>query len=296
MTYPTPTFASESIVGVAFASLPSASSVTPGTIQYVSDTGNNSNGSMWFSDGTTWRPVAGSVPILQFAVPVGIPSSGTVGSNGALTLTTALSTTYGPSGSAPVAGAYFYFPASAVYSSSPAGFYWTVMTSTTAGTVYNNTISAGLPTPPASPTPIVGTGAAYTQTTGSLLTPVGISLAGGAMALNGALDGDYTWLSNSSANNKSARWQYGGQYIINPTNSGSNDDVRGVFRMQNRGVANAQVGFAVGNIQGLGTDSGTPSYFSVNSAAAQSITLGLVIFTATDWVIVESASIRLIGS
>lgn len=74
------------------------------------------------------------------AVPVGIPPSGSITSNGTdsiITLGTALSEIYGPTGVSP--GIYLYLPAGALYAGSPAGCYWSVFTSTTVGTVYLNT-------------------------------------------------------------------------------------------------------------------------------------------------------------
>lgn len=90
--------------------------------------------------------------------PWALAQSGTVGSNGALTLGTVMLTVYS-------SGIWLYFPANAVYASSPAGWYWAVMSSTTAGTVYANYSADGAATlyPPTTPTPLVGTtGAAYT--------------------------------------------------------------------------------------------------------------------------------------
>lgn len=52
----------------------------------------------------------------QSAVPVGIAPSGTMGANGSVTLGTALSVVYS-------VGVFLYYPASAAYTASAAGFY-----------------------------------------------------------------------------------------------------------------------------------------------------------------------------
>lgn len=101
--------------------------------------------------------------VYQSKAAIGLPSSGTIGNNGALTLSgNQISTTFS-------SGAWFHFPANAVYSGSPAGFYWTRMSSSTAGVVYSNYTSDITQTrnPPATETPLSGTtGSSYTGFTG----------------------------------------------------------------------------------------------------------------------------------
>lgn len=97
--------------------------------------------------------------------PVGIANSGSIGANGALTLGNPIYSSF-----VPTEGVWLYFPAEAVYSGSPAGFYWTKFSTDSLGTVYANyTASAtGTGAPPAVLTPLSGTtGAAYTGWTGS---------------------------------------------------------------------------------------------------------------------------------
>ena len=112
--------------------------------------------------------------ILQANVPVFVPSSGIMANNGAITLTTALDTTY--------ANCYLYLPANAIEAGSAAGLYFAQMSSTTVGTVYNNTYTSGKHAIPSSPTAFVTTGpGAYTQTTGSDITLLLTTLSGGAI-------------------------------------------------------------------------------------------------------------------
>jgi hypothetical protein len=106
--------------------------------------------------------VAASVSssLLTCGIPVGIPSSGSIGANGALSNIAAFPTTFNNP------GVFLYFPVGAVYAGSAAGFYWTVMSSTTAGTVYDNILVVSAPAIPASPTAVVSAGpGVYTQTT-----------------------------------------------------------------------------------------------------------------------------------
>ena len=135
--------------------------------------------------------------VLQSAVPVGIPSSGSVGANGALTLTTAFLETYSD-------GVWLFFPANAVYAGSQAGSYWVVMTTTSAGTIYNNKlVLPGSDHPPATPTPIVAAGpGAYTQSTGLNITQRSVTVPGGTLGANGVLSYRSALRHNSSATGK----------------------------------------------------------------------------------------------
>ena len=104
--------------------------------------------------------LGGIIPFSRSSTPMILQSSGTVGANGALSNITALPETYS-------GGAYLHFPAGRLFAGSTAGLYWTVMTSTTAGTVFNNRYISGEPLPPPSLTPIVSSSmGAYTQVTG----------------------------------------------------------------------------------------------------------------------------------
>lgn len=112
--------------------------------------------------GTEHEIIRSPVKVLYASqAPIILPPSGTIGSNGTLTI----------SGDNPFAyyytsGAWMYFPANAVYSSSPAGFYWVIMSSPTAGVVYANYATGstdGTAYPPTAATPLSGTtGAEYT--------------------------------------------------------------------------------------------------------------------------------------
>jgi len=135
--------------------------------------------------------------VLQSAIPVGIPSSGSVAANGALTLTTAFLETYGD-------GLWLFFPANAVYAGSQAGSYWVVMTTTSAGTIYDNKlVFPGSDHPPTTPTPIVAAGpGAYVQSTGVSITQRSATVPGGTLGAHGVLSYRSTLRHNSSATAK----------------------------------------------------------------------------------------------
>lgn len=107
---------------------------------------------------------------LSGAIPIIIPNSSTVATNGNITVT-ALPTTY--------AGAWVYLPADAIVDGE-AGFYWTTFSSTTAGSVKTNYID---PTeefipyvPSGTITTAVGSNSAYVTPTDTDIEMVNISL------------------------------------------------------------------------------------------------------------------------
>lgn len=141
--------------------------------------------------------------LLSSGIPVGRPPRGSIGVNGALTLDIALNITYS-------GGIYLHFPANAVYSGSVAGFYWTVMTSTTAGTVYDEMLGSAFPTEiPTSPTAVVSASVgAYTPST-SALTVGTVVVPGGLMGKNGSLRISSSWSQSSSAASKTHSIYFG---------------------------------------------------------------------------------------
>lgn len=104
-------------------------------------------------------------------VPVIIPNSSTVATNGGITVT-ALPTTYS-------GGAWVYLPAGAVVDGS-AGYYWTVFSSTTAGSVKTNYIDPTADFLPYIPTgtltTAVGSNASYTTPAATDINMLNIAL------------------------------------------------------------------------------------------------------------------------
>lgn len=73
--------------------------------------------------------------------PFFVAPTGSVAANGAVTLGTALPTTYS-------GGVWLYFPAGAAFAGSVAGWYFTVMSSATVGQIYNVNYVSGQPVNP----------------------------------------------------------------------------------------------------------------------------------------------------
>jgi hypothetical protein len=169
----------------------------------------------------------------QSAVPF-VLTSGSMGNNGALTLTTAVATAY--------PNAYIYMPAGAISAGSAAGWYYAVFSTTTAATVYNNTYTSGSPTIPSSPAAFSTTGpGAFTFSTASEYVGISLPVPGGALDANGSLEIQYTATANNSANPKYARAYINNSALLSGATAFTTQGV-GRFNcvFANRGVVNAQ--------------------------------------------------------
>jgi hypothetical protein len=169
------------------------SGLTSGRIPYSGSGGLLQDSTNLTFDGTNLtvngkiKQVSGSsVPYTLFStgIPFIIVSSGSMGNNGALTITGAVASIY--------PNAYVYLPSGAISSGSAAGYYYAVFSSTTAATVYNNTYTpgSGVPTVPASPTAFSTTGpGAYTQSA-SPPNPFSVVIPANALSINGKIEID----------------------------------------------------------------------------------------------------------
>jgi hypothetical protein len=126
----------------------------------------------------------GTLSTLAFSgIPMIVPSNGTVATNGAITLVTALPAVF--------PAAWVYLPAGAV-AGGAAGVYYATFSSTTVGTVYTafatpQTTVPWSPYIPAGPVAATGSNAAYTQITGGDIILVNALLPGGSLGNNGLL-------------------------------------------------------------------------------------------------------------
>ena len=218
--------------------------------------------------------------IAQCGVPLILQSSGTVGANGALSGIVALPFAY--------AACYMYFVAGAVYAGSTAGWYYAVMSSTTAATVYNDRYTSGAPAIPATPTPIVAAGpGAYTQATGTI-TALSVTIPGGAMGPHGRLRVSQMGGCISNGGNKVVEAYFGGSVFASYTFTTSAG-----YRAQHD-ICNLAAATNIGNyyvgIGGLAVDWKRQS---VNTAVDQVLTLTLKIaVAATDYASIESATVE----
>jgi hypothetical protein len=219
--------------------------------------------------------------IFQWAIPVINAPTGTMANNGAITLGTALSTTY--------ANCYLLLPAGAIATGVPAAaaILFCQMSSATVGTVFNNTYTSGVPTIPGAPVAFATTGpGAYTGVTGANNGP-SISIPGNSFGPNGSMYYEATWQYNNSAGTKALTVTFGGSTIFNQ--SGTTSVCCAIKKnLQNRGITNAQVSSDTGGQPGTGVgEAGVPTLTLVDTTANQNL---IVVFnqnTATDFTVLD---------
>jgi hypothetical protein len=217
-------------------------------------------------------------------VPLIIPSSGSFSTNGAVTLTTALNTTF--------ASAYLRFPAGAICASSAAGLYYTVMSSTTVGTVYTNTYTSGRPSIPASPTAYTcGTApGAYAQST-TAITLATVSVPANIMGVYGGIGVNENWGYANSSSTKTLNTTFGGSNILNftPTTSAAAEWKTWLF---NVGSASIQTATPAG-LGGFGTINGNNRHLTIDTTTAQNVVFTGTLASASDFIVLERFIVRL---
>ena len=227
--------------------------------------------------------------IAKSAIPFINISSGSIGNNGALSGVTALGRTFSN-------GAYCYFPANAIAAGVSAGWYWTVFSSTTAGTIYNSTYTSGVP--------VIGTTTAFSTTGPGAYTGDTTALAGpstsipaGAIGANGSLRVGGHLSVNNTAGTKQAAAKYSGAAGTTIYATGANASVTGVrmdFDTHNVGLTGAQItsgGYfnTSGGIAAVG-----PTASAIDTTAATTLVWQLQKNTATDNMILETYRVELL--
>jgi hypothetical protein len=222
----------------------------------------------------------------QCGIPFIVCATGTMGNNGAMTLGTALTTTYS-------GGGYFWVPAGAVAAGVPAAatWYYGVASSTTAVTLFNNTYSSGIPTIPSSPTAFVTTGpGAFAGDTAIISGPT-ITLTAGALGPNGALELEVMYAATNNANTKTANATVG---AATPLNQSLSVDItqRAMAEFRNAGSQSINKGFAVG-LTGAGTVRQTAqTWTAIDTSAAATVIVKAGHSTATDNIVIEGWKMR----
>lgn len=223
----------------------------------------------------------------QSAIPVGIPSGGTMDANGRVTFTMALPLAY-------TTGIYLYFPSAAVYAASAAGFYYVVMdnASQTVGTVYNNIYVPGV-TPlaiPATPAPITLAGPGAFTGSQLAIAVAAATIPGSSLGKNGRIDFQFYGSNNNTAGqNKIFTLHFGGQQLHSQAQTTAVNLAVARFVMANRGREDRQVS---SNTATNGTSSAAPLQFSVDTTVDQLVEIRLQhSSSATDVIMLECACI-----
>lgn len=221
----------------------------------------------------------------QSHIPFVYPSSGTMGNNGAFSAIAAVGTAY--------PNAYCYFPANAIAAGVAAGWRYCSFSSTTAGTVFNNSYTSGTPTIPASPTSFATTGpGAYTQTTSTFISAYNFTIPGNYIGPNGTVIMSSYGYGTSSANNKNQLWQFGGSFNFSQlTNTSAGRVEAAETGFQNMGVTNRQGLAAVRQDTVL---TGSSIYGTIDTTVPQGITQFFNDTSAADTNVMEYADIELL--
>lgn len=209
--------------------------------------------------------------LAQGAVPMGIANSGTIATNGTVTLGTALNTTYS-------GGIWLYFPSTA-FASGSAGFYWTVMSSTTVGVVYTSQTSN---------TPVTGSNSAYTGDT-TARTAVTVTVPGGAMGPNGSLRLSAGCQTNNSAGTKTVAALFGASQIIGTTGTTNVAfSINGITTNRNNQALQRT------SVYSQLTPTSQGAYTAIDTTTSQSITIRITIAVATDVIVLENWIVEII--
>lgn len=209
--------------------------------------------------------------LLKTSIPVILPSSGTLSAAGALSAIQALQQTF-------TNGCWMYFPAATTDPGDPAGVYFVIMSSTTAGTVYRNRLVSGAPFYPAASALIPCTNAAsYTQGT-SVVTVLTIPIPANAMGPNGIVE-VYTVVGNDlNAGTKTGLINFGGGISMATSSQTTVNSATPSWRkIANRGVTGGQAGMSG---TGLVAAVGNVAVGTLNTTAAINLLFQLQIATA----------------
>ncbi len=265
----------------------SIAALTPANgLVYVSNVGIN--GSLWHCDGVKLI-CSNPLTLFQSSIPIVLPPSGIIGNNGALTLGTAIQ----------AAGDYYmYFPANAIAAGVAAGRYYVSMSSTTLGTIFNNTYTSGNPTVPASPTAFVTTGpGAYVQTTGADITLISQTVLGNIMGKYGSIHSGHWAQQNNTAGSKITRVTFGASSTYSAgigsgtlTNMGLKADIF------NNGDTGKQT--CTPSNTGTGFGQTAQDFVRLTKDTTADVALEYVgqIAVATDWIILSKTQVTLVNS
>ena len=229
----------------------------------------------------------GAIPqikLAQTAIPFVIASSGSMGNNGALTGLTALPATYSN-------GCYIYLPAGAIASGVPAAaaWYFAIMSSATAGTVYNNTYSSGQPY-----VLTASTATAFATTGPGAFTGVATAVTGpnwtvpaNMMGPNGVLELAAVYGCAGTTSSKTCAIKLGSATIYTlATTTAANVACLALLTCQNQGQTNAQVSNQTGTL-GYGATGQTYSTQDTTTALTLALTGTKV---AADFIVFDAFS------
>jgi len=211
---------------------------------------------------TVWAAYAVGIP---FVIPPGDGGSNGLifsGTAGAFTLSAAVLSGMGSM----LPGCYMYLTANFGGLTIPAGWYWTEWSSDTAGIVYAETYTTGLPRAPTQKTALSSNASGrLTTTTAEVTGPTGLTIAGGSLGPNGGLNIYVHQIANNSADSKSV-YVYAGVESIFQSNATTAPVICMNTMVQNQGVQNKQSSYrTISAISGVGSSGSALNAFNYST-------------------------------
>ena len=220
------------------------------------------------ASGVTYPAARGGIPFIGL-------SSGSISAAGAISGITALPIAY--------PNAYCYIPANILATVHAGGWAYCTFSTTTAGTAFLDMYTSGVPVIPSSPAAVTDGKGAFTGDTTERVGP-SITVTGGAMGVNGALETYLTAEATSNANAKTirARLNGAGGAIFISLNMASSVSGKAIGHVFNRGSASVQMGEAIGATGTAGAAHTVPVAGTVNTASNFTVDFTIQKGTATD--------------
>lgn len=216
-------------------------------------------------------------------IPFIVPSSGNITStSGDVTVTSAFNYVMGPS--------FTFFPQGALFAKSPAGWYYTVWTSTTVGKVYADVYYIDVPQFPDVPTPLTTVVGAYTQVKDYYQIGPSYIIPAGFMGPNGSIIWNRQTGCKNSANSKTFSGFFGME-TFQSTGLTTNKASGQAGSVINRGVETRQC--ASNGAYGDSGLAGDINRLIVDTGENQIFSLQIKIIDATDFAIIEAHSITI---
>lgn len=211
------------------------------------------------------------IKVVVSAIPFIIAGTGSMGNNGAITLSTAIPTGCGTN------GCYVYLPINSISSSLPAaaGWYYCVMSSTTVGQVFNNpytsTLFTGQPYIPATPLAFATTGPGAFTGVATAVTGPSFVLPANLMGMSGLLEITALFGYTGTVSSKNMVIKLGTATVFTfTTTTAANISTQALVTVQNQGVANSQVVSQQGT---LGANSVAQQYSTQDTGTALTLAI-----------------------
>lgn len=228
-----------------------------------------------------------AVTLAQTAVPSMLPPSGTVATNGVVTLGTALAAIY-PS-------AWVYLPIGAVVGGL-AGLYFCQFSSTTVGQVFTNFSNVLTNFIPAIPTgalvAAIGSNAGYTTVVAVDAPLACVDVPGLLMGVNGRVRVTRRDSVLNNVNAKTGKFTFGGAAFGGAIPLASVAGSEAIREIQNRGIAASQ--FSMANATATSETSGVPTYTTINTAVDTLMACTANLSTATDYMVLEALAVEVL--